>query len=577
MEPHKIEENLYDLLIKENKEKNREVVISISGEWGFGKTYFWNHFINKYKDLELKDKQIAYVSLFGISSLNDIKTSILLQASPTKNKISWFDKKIVAPLKNVKSSLKLDDLSMSFGFDALGSIFTLLTTGDFKNVIVCFDDFERMSSSVNLKDVLGLISELKEQKNCKVVMILNEKELEKLTDIEKKPYSEIFSLYKEKIIDYDFVYEPTLEENVKIAIKKQGFVFEQKIILKNLQKFNIKNIRVLEQIFRKLKVFEFIIDKSYHKNVIDEFLDTTLAILGFIVKDGKKVEDYLKKKSEHDVSQMSDEEFKNVNLTEFGKSIFVSNDEIIEKVILDYLRSNKINKELLINILDEKNIHLKRYEIKQEIQDKWINLHIDFSYSKGDFLEDIKKIILENQTDIHSILSIDEFHSYIQFINTTSHKVDKAMEESIVKQYIDKYIKLEKSISIHETYRQDFVKSNYPDLIKYWNEKQKKELVEDISSESIEEILKKVKTGWGSKDEFILNNLSSDIYKKFILKSPSFTKNIISFLTSKRNDTGHFTDAIKNIKLALNELRDENDDYKFKVEKILKETGIVSD
>ena len=75
MEPHKIEENLYNLLIKE---KNKEVVILISGEWGLGKTYFWNNFIKKYKNVELKDKQIAYVSLFGISSLNDIKTSILL-------------------------------------------------------------------------------------------------------------------------------------------------------------------------------------------------------------------------------------------------------------------------------------------------------------------------------------------------------------------------------------------------------------------------------------------------------------------------------------------------------------------
>jgi hypothetical protein len=491
MKVDKIEESLYDLLIKENK----EVVISISGEWGLGKTYFWNNFIKKYKDLELKDKQIAYVSLFGICSLNDIKTSILLQASPTKNKISWIDKKIVTPLKNVKSSLKLDDLSMSFGFDALGSIFTLLTTGDFKNVIVCFDDFERMSSIVNLKDVLGLISELKEQKNCKIVMILNEKELEKLTDIEKKPHSEIFSLYKEKIIDYDFVYEPTLEENIKIAIKKQNIKFKQEIMLKNLQKFKIKNIRVLEQIFKKLKKFEFILDRLYHQNVIDEFLDTTIAVLGFILKDGKKIEDYLKEKSEHDVSKMSDEEYSNVNLIEFKKSIFISNDAFIESIILDFLDKDRLNEDLLLQILDEKNIHLKRYEIKQEIQDKWLNLHIDFSYNKDDFAKEIQKIILENQDDIHHIFAIDEFHSYIQLINTTSHKVDKAIEESIIKQYIDNYIKLEKSISIHERYKQDFVKSNYLDLIKYWNEKQKKELVEDISSESIEEILKKVKTG----------------------------------------------------------------------------------
>ena len=564
MKLDKIEENLYDLLIKENK----EVVISISGEWGVGKTHFWNNFIKKYENKELKDKQIAYVSLFGINSLNDIKTSILLQVSPTKKKISWFDEKIITPVKNVKSSLKLDDLSMSFGFDALGSIFTLLTKGDFKNVIVCFDDFERISSSVNLKDVLGLISELKEQKSCKVVMILNEKELEKLTDIEKKPYSEIFSLYKEKIIDYDFVFEPTLKENIKIAIEKRGLKFEQKIILKNLQKLKIKNIRILEQIFRKLKHFEFILNKSYHENVIDEFLDTTLSVLGFIVKDGKKVENYLKEKSEYDVSKMSDEDYINVDFTEFKKSIFISNDEFIESIILDFLDKDRLNKDLLFQILDEKNTHLNRYEIKQSIQNNWHKLHIDFTYNKDNFAIQTQKMINENQNDIHNVFSIDEFYSYIKFINETSYKIDKNIEDMIIKKYIDKYIELEKSINVHEIHEQDFIKKNYFHLIDYWNEKRKQELVNEISIEFLEEVLKKVTTGWGNKDEFILNNLPSSIYKEFILKSSSCTKNIISFLFSKRYSESYFREAINNIKIALDELKEENDDYKFKVERI---------
>ena len=46
----KIEESLYKYLIKEKD----ETVLSISGEWGIGKTYFWkNIFLDKYKN-ELK-------------------------------------------------------------------------------------------------------------------------------------------------------------------------------------------------------------------------------------------------------------------------------------------------------------------------------------------------------------------------------------------------------------------------------------------------------------------------------------------------------------------------------------------
>ncbi|MEV9593304.1 P-loop NTPase fold protein [Aliarcobacter butzleri] len=556
MKLNKIEENLYDLLIKENK----EVVISISGEWGIGKTYFWNNFIKDYKEKELKDKQIAYVSLFGINSLNDIRTSILLQVSPTKKKLSWVDKKIITPLKNVKSSLKLDNLSLSLGFDALGSIFTLLTSGDFENVIVCFDDFERISSNVNLKDVLGLISELKEQKKCKVVMILNEKELGKLTDIEKKPYSEIFSLYKEKIIDYDFVFEPTLEENIKIATEKSGLRFKQETILKNLQNSNIKNIRVLEQIFRKLKKFEFIIDNSYNDNVIDEFLNTTLAILGFILKDGKKVDDYLKEKSKHNVIEMSDEEFKNLNLAEFRKSIFVSNDEIIEMVILNYLKNEEIDNKVLINILDEKNEHTNWYEIGKEISNKWYKVPRDFTYSRKDFAKEMNQIFEDNKENIHNIVNFEQLFVYLEFIKKIPFEINKNTEELMIKNYIDKYVKYDS----FDNEIEKFVNKNYQSLNSYLKEKRDKKLIEDITLDKVNSILIKVKKSSGKEDRYILNELSSEKYKSFILESSDFSENISSFLISRNNDND-FKQAIINIKEALNELKNENEEYAFKV------------
>ncbi len=558
MRLNKIEEKLYDLLIKENK----EVVISISGEWGIGKTYFWNNFIKDYKEKELKYKQIAYVSLFGINSLNDIRTSILLQVSPTKKKLSWVDKKIITPLKNVKSSLKLDDLSMSFGFDALGSIFTLLTSGDFENVIVCFDDFERISSNINLKDVLGLISELKEQKKCKVVMILNEKELGKLTDIEKKPYSEIFSLYKEKIIDYDFVFEPTLEENIKIATEKSGFRFKQETILRNLQNFNIKNIRVLEQIFRKLKKFEFIIDESYHDNVLNDFLNTAFIVLEFITKDGKKVEDYLKEKKKYDVSSMSDDEFKEYfSQQNYKENIFSSIDDLIENIILEFLEKDTIDSKKLIEILNEKNEHTNWYEIQSDINQKWRKVYTDFNYSRETFAKEINQIFEDNKENIHNIVNFEQLFVYLEFIKNIPFEINKDTEELMIKNYIDKYDSFDNEI-------EKFVNKNYQSLNSYLKEKRNKKLIEDITLDSVNLTLKKVKQGFSREDEYILDNISSKKYKSFILESSSFSENIISFLFSRYNSDNNFKQAIVNIKEALDELKNENEDYAFKVEKI---------
>lgn len=564
MKLSKIEENLYDLLIK----KNEEVVISISGEWGIGKTYFWNNFIKNYKEKELKYKQIAYVSLFGINSLNDIRTSILLQVSPTKKKLSWVDKKIITPLKNVKSSLKLDDLSMSFGFDALGSIFTLLTSGDFENVIVCFDDFERISSNVNLKDVLGLISELKEQKKCKVVMILNEKELGKLTDIEKKPYSEIFSLYKEKIIDYDFLFEPTIEENVKIAIEKQNIKFKQKILIENLQKFNIKNIRVLEQIFRKLSHFEFIIDKSYHDNVLNDFLNTALIVLEFIAKDGKKIEDYLKEKKKYDVNSMSDDEFEEYSSQQkYKENIFSSTDDLIENIILEFLEKDTIDSKKLIEILNEKNEHTNWYEIQNDIHKKWRKVYRDFKYSRKDFATEINQIFEENKDNMQNILNFEELFVYLEFIKNIPFEINKDTEELMIKNYIDKYVKYDS----FDNEIKEFIDKNYQNLNSYLKEKRDTKLIEDITLGSVNLILKKVKQGFSKEDEYILDNISSKKYKSFILESSSFSENIISFLFSWCNSDNNFKQAIVNIKEAFDELKNENEDYSFKVEKIYKQ------
>jgi hypothetical protein len=43
-----------------------------------------------------------------------------------------------------------------------------------KNYLICFDDLERKGKHLRLVDVLGLASMLKERRNCKVVLILNE-------------------------------------------------------------------------------------------------------------------------------------------------------------------------------------------------------------------------------------------------------------------------------------------------------------------------------------------------------------------------------------------------------------------
>jgi Cdc6-like AAA superfamily ATPase len=152
--------------------KDEPVVVSINGKWGVGKTYFWHQFKE-----QLTDKKVAYVSLFGKETISSIRTDIFLQVI-SKQQNNWRRFKGWY-FKNIKIS-----------YGGIGIGITLPDKQDFKDIIVCFDDFERLSSLMELEEVLGLISELKEQKNCSVVMILNEDEL--------RDNKETLDKYKEK-------------------------------------------------------------------------------------------------------------------------------------------------------------------------------------------------------------------------------------------------------------------------------------------------------------------------------------------------------------------------------------------
>jgi len=72
------------------KEKSDEFIVILSGEWGTGKTHFWIDFA---ATLMQTDKQV-YISLFGLNSIEEIKTNILFKISkfsrsiaPTKESI----------------------------------------------------------------------------------------------------------------------------------------------------------------------------------------------------------------------------------------------------------------------------------------------------------------------------------------------------------------------------------------------------------------------------------------------------------------------------------------------------------
>jgi len=116
-----------------------------------------------------------------------------------------------------------------------------------RDQIVCIDDLERKGDTLKIKDVLGLVSFLKEERRCKVVVILNDGAFE---ESEK----EDFATYFEKTVDTHVQFTPTPTECAQIALPTES---KRHVTMRRFcEALQISNIRVVKRIERMVALVE---------------------------------------------------------------------------------------------------------------------------------------------------------------------------------------------------------------------------------------------------------------------------------------------------------------------------------
>lgn len=221
-------------------------VMAIKGSWGIGKTYSWNKFLLEAKEnSRITLKKYSYVSLFGINSLDAFKYAIFEHVVDrnligTEANIGTFKDNIVGA-STALGKKGLDFFKSRSTTHAIESLAFL----SISNTIICIDDLERKGKGLDIKDVLGLVSLLKEQKKCKVVLLLNDGE-EGVEDYIK---------YREKVIDFELEFSPTAEESAEIAFDGTELnEYAVEVLKESTVKLNIRNIRILNKIERLVKL-----------------------------------------------------------------------------------------------------------------------------------------------------------------------------------------------------------------------------------------------------------------------------------------------------------------------------------
>jgi len=263
--PNKHIDEFLNYYIDDKKLKNPQYAVLLKGKWGSGKT----HFINEYKKhLDEISQKCIYVSLYGVTSYDEIETKLLKAIHPKLyNDKTIFAGKILKGL--LKGTLKLD-LNDDGKTDGSASVQIpnfkpedLLNT---KDRILIFDDVERCS--IDIVNLLGYINYFVEHQSYKVILIANEIELEKT-----EKYKEI----KEKLIGKTFEFKTDVEQAYDSFIKElndENILTKHKdVIIDVFEKSECKNLRLLRQgLFDFKRVYELVLKNHEKEELIRDFI-----------------------------------------------------------------------------------------------------------------------------------------------------------------------------------------------------------------------------------------------------------------------------------------------------------------
>ena len=360
-------EDLVESILDYVRADYTDYAIMINGEWGSGKTYFWNNKVKpKIDGMQFNGKKYStiYMSLYGISNLEEISKKIFIETTQLmdKNVKKHIDTtgKYTIP-EYAKTGL---NMANSFGVNTNEKInYEKFFATDDK--VLCFDDLER--ANVDVIDILGYINNFVEHDHIKTIIICNEKELStklKNTNLEMKTFIATYLLdkqgelgnndkpmveriqdkieyvfdkandyerIKEKLIGETFEYRPEFNyiingilmryENDKELIR---FLRENTpYIINTFNKSGTRNLRILKHSLNDFKKIFGMVNKNYpntNYRVLQTMLIFTIAI-SFEIKSGKITKDKF-------VNIKNNEEYKSIVIS---SKVFMDNRQFYIK------------------------------------------------------------------------------------------------------------------------------------------------------------------------------------------------------------------------------------------------------
>lgn len=240
-------------------------VLALKGEWGVGKTYLWNRYIEKQHKAAGCDSY-AYASVFGVTNTAELRRTLFTSLRPldpaAKSKVSFW--------KRLSSSAARH---MDVGFSA-GVNVELKNTElwadavenqALRGMVVCLDDLERKEETLSASALLGFVTGLRDERDCKVVLLFNEAKA-----AANKEFAPVLAEFREKVIDREILLNPTVPECFRLIFDDPRFEAaaakptpstpfqpaDGRTLLEIFEAGKVSNIRVLKKTRQAIEYFE---------------------------------------------------------------------------------------------------------------------------------------------------------------------------------------------------------------------------------------------------------------------------------------------------------------------------------
>lgn len=555
-------------------------VVVIKGDWGVGKTYFWDNYISKRIELgDLPQLAYSYISLFGNSSLDDVRKRVFHNAkaisgdetidqafedefnesSSLFNKIPWVKEGVSkaqskAPLINWFSR---NSQSLPFVSKFSGMI-SSLEYSLVKNYIVCIDDMERKGKGLAIKEIMGLVDELAQRKSCKVVLVFNESSFDSDEDRSQ------FESYREKVVDVEINHNPTCKENLACIFSNR---YSRYSVLESVvNNLDIKNIRVIKKIKWALEYFDEYV-KGRDDRIIDELIiHTTLLCCFYYIRDEDLTYELLKEQlsSNSWLSYLVDKE-KEVSAGEKKYRTLASSMNLSSSVFDDhitfFLENGYVDEEALKSTVAEFEEKVRVDSVSSRLRSAWDI----YSESFADNLDDFKKSLIDILNEEMPRLGLSDFSSAVDILEEFDEDVT-----GFVNIYVETHEESLSSIDPRHSWDIGRFKCQFlKDKIEELHNNSKAHNLDDVSTKIA------VNNGWNPEDIEFLNSLSKDDYIRWMKGNPDdlVTKvrgGLLTFrnLRSSGGDQDKYTNISENVISALKEIASESELNKYRVRSI---------